>query len=70
VLVAYGDHDLTVQVDDDGRGFDPAHPDGSGNGIRGMRERAAALGGELAAGPRPGGGFRVSARLPLDGARP
>jgi signal transduction histidine kinase len=64
VLVAYGDHDLTVQVDDDGRGFDPAHPDG-GNGIRGMRERAAALGGELAAGPRPGGGFRVSARIPM-----
>jgi len=39
----------------------------SGNGIRGMRERAAALGGELAAGPRPGGGFRVRASLPLDG---
>jgi signal transduction histidine kinase len=37
----------------------------SGNGIRGMRERAAALGGELTAGPRPGGGFRVSAHLPL-----
>jgi signal transduction histidine kinase len=37
----------------------------SGNGIRGMRERAAALGGELAAGPRAGGGFQVSAHLPL-----
>jgi signal transduction histidine kinase len=35
-----------------------------------MRERAAALGGELTAGPRAGGGFRVSAHLPLDGARP
>jgi len=32
-----------------------------------MHERAAALGGELQAGPRPGGGFRVRARLPLDG---
>jgi signal transduction histidine kinase len=70
VLVAYGDHDLTVQVDDDGNGVDRAHPNGGGNGIRGMRERAAALGGELTAGPRPGGGFRVSAQLPLDGARP
>jgi signal transduction histidine kinase len=68
VLVAYGDHDLTVRVDDDGNGVESAS--GGGNGIRGMRERAAALGGELSAGPRPGGGFRVSALLPLDGARP
>jgi signal transduction histidine kinase len=75
VLVAYGDHDLTVQVDDDGKGVESAsgrqEPDSdrqdrrSGNGIRGMRERATALGGELTAGPRAGGGFRVSARLPL-----
>jgi signal transduction histidine kinase len=38
-----------------------------GTGIAGMRERAAALGGALETGPRPGGGFRVRARLPLDG---
>jgi signal transduction histidine kinase len=38
---------------------------GSGHGITGMRERVAAAGGSLAAGPRPGGGFRVSALLPL-----
>jgi signal transduction histidine kinase len=65
VLVRYGSDELTVRVDDDGRS--PAAPgDGSGNGIRGMRERVAALGGELSAGARPGGGFRVQARLPLD----
>jgi signal transduction histidine kinase len=67
VLVAYGDDGLTVQVDDDGKGVGSGNGR-LGNGIRGMRERAAALGGELAAGPRPGGGFRVRARLPLDGA--
>jgi signal transduction histidine kinase len=70
VLVAYGDGDLTVQVDDDGRGNGAPGATGGGNGIRGMRERAAALGGDLTAGPRPGGGFRVSAHLPVDGARP
>jgi signal transduction histidine kinase len=64
VLVRYGADDLTVQVDDDGKG--PAANGAGGNGIRGMRERVAALGGELTAGPRPGGGFRVRARLPLD----
>jgi signal transduction histidine kinase len=63
VLVRYGGDELTVQVDDDGRG--QAAAGGSGNGIRGMRERVAALGGELATGPRPGGGFRVKARLPI-----
>ena len=64
VLVRYGPDDLTVRVDDDGRG--PAAATGPGNGIRGMRERVAALGGELTTGPRPGGGFRVQARLPID----
>ena len=39
---------------------------GNGTGIAGMRERATALGGGLEAGLRPGGGFRVSARLPLE----
>jgi signal transduction histidine kinase len=66
ILIAYGEKDLTVQVDDDGRGPSATNGPG-GSGIRGMRERVAALGGELATGPRPGGGFRVLARLPLDG---
>ncbi|MFI7347372.1 sensor histidine kinase [Streptomyces sp. NPDC049936] len=56
---------LRLRVDDDG----PAtHADagGSGNGLAGMRERAAALGGTIEAGPRADGGFRVLAALPID----
>jgi signal transduction histidine kinase len=68
VRISYQEHDLTVQVDDDGRGSPPHAAPPDGNGIRGMRERAAALGGDLLAGPRPGGGFRVRARLPLNSA--
>jgi signal transduction histidine kinase len=66
VRIGYGDREVTVQVDDDGRGA-PLGDDGGGNGIRGMQERATALGGTLTAGPRQQGGFRVCARLPLDG---
>ena len=68
VVLAYGDDGLTVSVDDDGRGASGTSA-GGGNGIRGMRERAAALGGELEAGPKPGGGFRVTASLPARPAR-
>jgi signal transduction histidine kinase len=68
VHIAYGDSDLTVQVDDDGRGSVQHAKGGTGKGLLGMRERVAALSGELEAGPRPGGGFRVRARIPLDGA--
>jgi signal transduction histidine kinase len=57
---------LTAAVDDDGRGrAGTAATTGGGNGITGMRERAAALGGRVDAGPRDGGGFGVRARLPL-----
>jgi signal transduction histidine kinase len=63
VLLTYGPSDLELRVADDGRGPGDA-PEG-GQGIVGMRERAALLGGELTAGSRPGGGFQVRARLPL-----
>lgn len=58
---------LTVTVTDDGRGpaADPARTGPPGSGITGMRERARALGGDLTAGPAPGGGFSVRATLPL-----
>jgi signal transduction histidine kinase len=65
VTITYGDHDVTVQIDDDGRSGSFASLSNGGKGIPGMRERAVALDGELEAGPRPGGGFRVRARLPL-----
>jgi signal transduction histidine kinase len=67
IRIAYGDDAMTVEVDDDGCGPLPNGTAGGGNGIPGMRERAAALGGVLEAGPRPGGGFHVRARLPVDG---
>ncbi|WP_214326344.1 sensor histidine kinase [Nonomuraea sediminis] len=57
---------LLIDVTDDGRGG-AAVP---GNGIAGMTERAAALGGELTAGPAPGGGFLVRARLPVREGEP
>ncbi|MEO3822305.1 sensor histidine kinase [Actinomadura sp. B10D3] len=68
VRIAYGEHEIVVEVEDDGRGVPLLDERPGGAGIRGMRERAAALGGAFDAGPRPGGGFRVRARLPLDGA--
>lgn len=68
VRVEYGASFLVVEVTDDGRGT--VGPPVPGNGITGMRERAALVGGTVDAGPRKGGGFRVRARLPLDGAAP
>ena len=59
------DRMLELEVRDDGRGCDGSSP-AHGNGITGMRERVALLGGTLAAGTLAGGGFRVVATLPID----
>ncbi|WP_158684479.1 sensor histidine kinase [Amycolatopsis orientalis] len=56
---------LEVTVTDDGAGSPGNRADGSGKGLPGMRERATALGGTLAAGPLPGGGYQVAAALPI-----
>jgi signal transduction histidine kinase len=81
VRLSFGTDALTISVCDDGGG--PAvgsreaagqtaaegnGPAGAGHGITGMTERAAALGGELTAGPRPEGGFEIVARLPIEPA--
>lgn len=69
VRVGYGATELTLQVDDDGQAK-PGAPVVPGTGLTGMRERVTALGGELSAGPRPAGGFRVLARIPLAVSEP
>jgi signal transduction histidine kinase len=65
VHVVYRPDELQIRIEDDGGGPQPEGEDSRGNGLSGMRERAAALGGKLDAGPRAGGGFEVLARLPL-----
>jgi signal transduction histidine kinase len=64
VRLTYAARRLDVRVDDDGPAV-AGGDSGGGNGLAGMRERAAALGGTVETGTRPGGGFRVRATLPL-----
>jgi signal transduction histidine kinase len=80
ILVSYGPDDLRLEIHDEGpagdRGVEPALRRRStdsdrrsrpGQGLVGMRERVHLFGGELRAGPDPGGGFTVAARLPTGG---
>jgi len=73
VRLDYAEADLVVEVADAGRPIPAAGPapsavPGSGRGLLGLRERIELYGGELGAGPRPGGGWLVRARLPVDPA--
>jgi signal transduction histidine kinase len=69
VRIRYGPNDLELEVADNGRGVvDQGELATGGHGLVGMRERVDLFGGELKVGHRHGGGFKVSARLPLDGA--
>ncbi|MFJ9818864.1 sensor histidine kinase [Streptomyces sp. NPDC101151] len=70
VRLVYFDDGLGLLVEDDGQGaphelYEEGGADGQGHGLIGMRERIGMVGGTLDAGPRPGGGFRISALLPL-----
>ena len=75
VRLQYRPRDLLITVSDDGPPPDSAPaaavgsgagPGSGGRGLIGLRERIAVYGGELDAGPRPGGGWRLTARVPLE----
>ncbi|ARZ68674.1 histidine kinase [Streptomyces albireticuli] len=70
VRLTFFDDGLGLLVEDDGRGaqhelYESGGADGMGHGLIGMRERVGMVGGTLDAGPRPGGGFRISVLLPI-----
>jgi signal transduction histidine kinase len=69
VAVRHGDDGVEIEVTDDGRGATDGNGNadrgGGGHGLAGMRERVALLGGELSAGTRRSGGYRVWVRFPL-----
>jgi signal transduction histidine kinase len=66
VRLSYLPGELRVDVEDDGAGASAPAPETAGRGLAGMRQRMQTFGGEVAAGPRPPAGWRVSGRLRLD----
>lgn len=71
VTITMDERMLALEIVDDGRGASTALDERSaGHGLVGMRERIALYGGTLTVGPRRGGGFAVTAELPLSTAAP
>jgi signal transduction histidine kinase len=67
VILRYLPDSLELEITDDGSGRGgPTGADGAGQGLIGMRERVALYGGQMTAAHRPGGGFAVQVRLPLE----
>jgi signal transduction histidine kinase len=64
VSLSWSSADLLVEIVDEGN--DAGELSDQGHGLAGMRERVAAIGGTVTAGPQPGGGFRVEARIPVE----
>jgi signal transduction histidine kinase len=67
VALRYRAHELEIEVSSKRAAVAPPRREGPGHGLAGMRERVTLLSGELDAGPRPDGGFLVTARIPLEG---
>ncbi len=65
VMIRYLEGRVEIEIDDDGRGHAPGAP---GHGLVGMRERVGVYGGEIVAGPKDSGGYRLSAWLPAEPA--
>jgi len=68
VTIAYNPDEVYLEVTDEGRGGNnklAIRPNAFGHGLIGMRERVSVFDGDLTAGPRAEGGFRVAAHLPL-----
>jgi signal transduction histidine kinase len=70
VTIRYGDQQLSLRIEDDGRATAAGEAPQRGHGIDGMRERVRLYGGELVTGPRRAGGFEVAATLPLSPSSP
>ena len=70
VRLTWQPHAVTLEVRDDGRGFDPARARGRGLGLHSMTERMQALGGSLQVDSAPGQGTRIVAQVPLSNASP
>jgi signal transduction histidine kinase len=73
VGVDYRDGSLLLEVADSGRPMPAVGPvavPGCGRGLVGLRERASVYGGEVDAGPRPGGGWLLRARIPVEAPLP